>query len=601
MEYKTLPSIFLDIVDKYPTKVALRHKDFGIWKEVTWAEYKENVKLVYHSLKNIGVEKSDRVAVISENRPEWMYIELAVQSIGAMTVGLYPTSLHNEIEYIFNHAQIEIVICEDQEQTDKILEIRDKLPTLKRIITIDLRGMRNYKDPMIVGWDKMLEEGHKFMENSDFKQSIAKLKPEDGAVMLYTSGTTGNPKGVILSHKNIAAVSKSVTETEKMNENDEVLAYLPMAWVGEKMFSLFFQLQAKYTVNFPEDMNMNVVYQNLKEIKPSIFLFSPPVWESFASKIQINIDNATIVKRFFYNLFMPIGEKVANKRLKGEKVGLFDKIAYFLGEVTLFGPIRTKFGFNYGQKIYTGGAAIGPEIFTYFNALGLELKQVYGQTEICGIAVIHPSGEVRPETVGKPVPGVEVKISDEGEVLFRGDGVFKEYFQDPKSTNKTIVNGWLHTGDQGYIDEVTGHLVIIDRAGDVFKLTSGKEFSPQLLENRLKFSPYIKQAVVLGDNKDYICALIEIDLENVGNWAQKRQIAYTTFRDLSQKEEVRKLIRDEINKVNARIEDKDLTVKDFYLFNKELDPDDNEITRTNKVRRDVINDKYCDDIERLYA
>ena len=600
MEHKTLPSIFIDIVKELPNKVALRKKEFGIWNEYTWQQYKENVEDVFYALKKLGVKKNDRVAVISENRPEWMFIELAVEAIGGMTIGLYVTSLHKEMEYILNHSGVEVVICEDQEQTDKILEIKDKLPHVRQIVTIDVRGMSYYNDPSIISWDEMISQGAREDSPITFEESIKMLDPEDGAVILYTSGTTGNPKGVVLSHKNIITISKGVTESEGMTDKDEVLAYLPMAWVGEKMFSLFFQLQARYTVNFPEDMNMNVILQNLKEIRPSVFLFSPPVWESFASKIQINIDNSTYLKRLAYNIFMPIGEKIAAKKLKGEKLKASEKLQYFLGELFVYGPIRELFGLNYGKQVYTGGAAIGPEIFTYFHALGLEVKQVYGQTEICGIAVIHPSGEVRPKTVGKPIPGVEIKVDEKGEVLFKSEGVFKEYFRNDEATEKTKKGGWLHTGDQGYIDD-SGQLVIVDRAKDIFKLKNGKEFSPQLLENRLKFSPYIKQSVIVGDGRETINALIQIDLDNVGNWAQKRQLSYTTFNDLSQKTEVKKLIKREIEKINSRTEDDGLKIRNFWLFPKELDPDDNEITRTNKIRRDVINNVYSYEINNLYS
>ncbi len=597
---QTLPSIFLDIVKEQPNKVALRKKDFGIWKEYTWANYRDNVESVFNALRNLGFKKNDRIAVVSENRPEWMFIELAVQAIGGLTIGLYVTSLHKEIEFILNHSMAEFIICEDQEQTDKILEIKDKLPHLRKIITIDVRGMKHYDNPILMSWDEIFHYPKQVVENNSFEKSIDNLSPDDDAVILYTSGTTGNPKGVVLTHRNVITISKGVVESEGMGESDEVLAYLPMAWVGEKMFSLFFQLQARYTVNFPEDMEMNVVLQNLKEIRPSVFLFSPPVWESFASKIQINIDNSTFLKRLAYNYFMPIGEKVATKKLKGQKVELIEKIGYFFGELIVYGPIRELFGLNYGKHVYTGGAAIGPEIFTYFHALGLEVKQVYGQTEICGIAVIHPSGEVKPHTVGKPIPGVEVTIAENGEVMFRGEGVFKEYLLNQEATEKTKKGGYLRTGDQGYFDE-SGQLVILDRAKDLFKLQNGKQFSPQLLENRLKFSPYIKQAVIVGDGKDYINTLIQIDLDNVGNWAQKRKIAYTTFRDLSQKDEVRGLIKKEIEKINGRTEDEDLIIRDFWLFSKELDPDDNEITRTNKVRRDVIDQIYAEEIDRLYS
>lgn len=596
----TLPKLFLQVVNDVPQKVAFRYKEFGIWNEVTWQSYKENVETVFHALRATGVNKGDIVAVISENCPEWLYISLAVQSLGGMTVALFVDSQGPEIEYVLNHSEAKVIICEDQEQTDKILEIREQLPHLQRIITIDMRGMRDYADEMILSWQQFFRHGQETSRKDpgDFEKSVANGSPDDGALILYTSGTTGKPKGVVLTHKNIIAIAKGVLSVDPMNEKDEVLSYLPMAWVGEQMFSLFFHLQARYVVNFPEKMDMNVIMQNLREINPSVLLFSPAVWENFASMIRIKVDNATFLKRLAYNLFMPFGEKIADKKLKGQKIGLMEKIVYFIGDLLVFGAIRERLGLSFGKYVYTGGSAIGSELFTYFHALGLNLRQVYGQTEIGGIAVIHPPDAINLHTVGKPVPGVEVEISDEGEILFKGDAVFKEYYKNPEATMKTKQNGYLHTGDRGYLDP-SGQLVVIDRSKDVYKLRNGKEFSPQYLENSLKFSPYIRHAVVIGNGKDFVTALIQIDFDNVGNWAQRRRIAYTTFKDLSSKPEVRDLIRKEVEKINERLDD-ELRIKQFQLFEKELDADDGELTRTNKIKRDAIYEKYAHVIESLY-
>lgn len=594
-----MPALFLRAVRRGSTRTALRQKDYGLWQEITWNEYLDEVRAAYDGLADLGLTPGETVVVFAHNRPEWMYIDLAVQAHGCMTVGLYVESQEAEVQYIIGHCGARIAVCDDQEQVDKVLAVRAQLPNLEHIVFIEPKGMREYDEPGLVSYARMRAAGLQRPCAVGLEEAVARLDPESPAILLYTSGTTGNPKGVVLSHANVLAVAEAMTAVDPIYPGDEVLSYLPMAWVGERMFSLFFPLVGLNVVNFPERNDMQVVLKDLKEVLPSILFCPPRVWENMCAEVYIRAENADWLKRLVFGAFMPLGQRVAELEMDRQRVPLHLRLLKVVGEWALFRWIRNHLGLSYVRQAFTGGAAIGPEVFTFFHSLGIRLRQVYGQTEIAGICCVHREHDIRPETVGLPLPGAEVQITAEGEILLRSPAVFKEYLNDPAATARTKAGGWLHTGDKGYFD-ADGQLVVIDRQKDVYRTAAGTEFSPQNLENRLKFSHYIKEAVVVGDGRDYPAALIQIDYGTVGNWAQRRGITYTTFRDLAAKPETEDLIRKQVDRLNQRLEPA-LQIRQFALLTKELDADDGELTRTSKVRRDVIAARYAEQIAALYS
>lgn len=596
----TLPKMFLKAVQEAGEKPALRRKDRGIYKEISWNQYHDNVKSVFYALVKMDFKEHDIVAIISENRPEWLYTDLAAQSAMGMSVGIFPNCSAKEIEYYLNHSKAKFVLCEDQEQTDKVLQIKGNLKYMQKVIVIDWRGMWDYNDSLLMSFEELVEIGqeHEKANPGLMEKSIAKGDPNLPAMMAYTSGTTGDPKGALISNRNMSFVADATMKATPMTQKDEVLSYLPLGWMGERMYSLFFPLRSKSIVNFPETMEPEVVFQNRTEVFPSVLYCPPSVWEGMLSYVHIKHQNSTWFKRQVFRLFMAIGEKYAQLKMGGGEIPGYLKVLYLVGEVVLYRWIRRHLGLLDAKICITGGSAIGADVFRFYHGIGVPLRQGYGQTESTGGFVYHEVNDIRPESVGKPLDGIEVAISENDEVMVKGPCVFVGYFENKAATERTVRDGWLYTGDQGYFDD-HGHLVIIDRRTDVYKTSGGFQFSPQLIENKLRFSPYIKEAVIIGNNEEKVTSLIQIDYVVTGNWAQRKKISYTTFKDLSLKPEVHSLIAKEIAKTNATLAEP-IRVQEFILLEKELDADDGELTRSNKIKRDFIVHKYKHIVEEMY-
>jgi long-chain acyl-CoA synthetase len=595
----TFPQALVEKAKTVGPKVAMREKDFGIWNEFTYNDYLEQVKSLGLGLAKLGVERGDMVAIIGDNRPEWVFSELAVQSIGGVSVGIYQESLSNEIAYILNDCAAKVVIVEDQEQVDKLFEVREEIEHVQTIIYYDPRGMRSYKDESLLFFKDVQKIGSRFLEESPtfFDEEVDKGNYEDVAILSYTSGTTGHPKGTMLTYKNMMDMAINLSEIDPLDENDEYLSFLPLAWIGEQMMSVSMGLYNGVTINFPEEPS--TVLENLREIGPHV-MFSPPrIYEDMVSRFQVRIQDSSWVKRKLYEWCKPIGKKVASAHFNNEELSSWTKLQYKLADYILFSAIRDHFGLLRMKRAYTGGAPLGPEVFEFFHSIGVNVKSIYGQTEVSGIAIVHRDGDIKLDSVGVPIPGTELKISDEGEILIKSSSVCNGYYQKEESTKKTIEDGWLHTGDAGRIDD-SGHLYIIDRLKDVIRLKTGEMFSPQFIENKLKFSPYIQEAVSIGRDRPYVTAMINIDMENVGRWAEKKQIGYTTYTDLASKPEVLELIHQQVNEVNLTLDEK-ARIKKFVLLYKELDADDEELTRTKKVRRQFVAQKYEALINGMYS
>ncbi len=595
----TLPQLLRLRAEKEGDRVALRQKDFGIWNEITYAEYYEKVLLFAHGLLSLGFEPGDRLAIIADNIPEWLYAELGAQAVRGISVGVYQSSLPPEIAYMLGYTGAKVVLAEDQEQVDKLYEIRNEIPQVRYVIYEDPKGMRNYRDPWLLSFEEVLERGreHRKAHPEAVERLLLSANPEEVCHLSSTSGTTGRPKAAMLRHRNMIHMGVALQEVDPLLPKDDYLSFLPLAWIGEQMMSVAMALTGGFAVNFPEEVE--TAMQDLKEIGPHV-MFSPPrVWEGIQSQIWVRISESPWFNRFVYERLLKVGYRAAEYRMRGKPMPLGLRLAYALADRVLFRPIRDQLGFLRLRRAYTGGAALGPDTFRFFHALGVNLKQIYGQTEIIGIAFVHRDGDIRPETVGKPIPGGEVRISEEGEILCRSDAVCAGYWDRPEATAETFRDGWLHTGDAGYLTE-DGHLVVIDRLSDVMRTARGTVFSPQFVENKLKFSPFIKEAVVFGDGKPYLAALINIDPQTVGKWAEDRGLAYTTYLDLSLKPEVAELIRQEVDKVNETLP-QELRIRRFVLLYKLLDADDEELTRTGKVRRGLIAKKYAHLVEALYS
>lgn len=580
--------------------VAFRQKHLGCWVPTTWKQYTENVRATFMALSSLGLGEGDAVAMIAENCPEWLYVDLATQSARGFMAAMFAESTEPEIRYVIEHTGARVIIVGDQEQADKVLPLDDL--RLTHIIVVDPRGMELYGDPRVVRFAELLQRGHELVAQQDgrrvFAEAVARTTSSDVAALLYTSGTTGKPKGALLSQHTATSAGAAIREVEGLTPDEELISYLPFAWVGERMFSVFYHLVVGYRINFPEDLEMAVVLANWREVQPTFVLAPPRIWEQLTSRVYIGIDNTTRLKRRFFTTLMPVAQRVGEAKLAGRRSPLRDRVLWRVGDVLLYRWIRERLGLLNAHVALTGGAALGPEVISFFHGLGVDLRQVYGQSECAGIAVIQRKGESRAETVGRPLPGVEVRIADNGEVQLRGDLVFDRYLNNPEATQSAFDDGWLHTGDQGFLAE-DGQLGIVDRMKDVCVTTAGDSFSPQLLENKLKFSRFIRDAIVVGNDKPYVGALLQIDYDNVGNWAQRHGLTYTTFRDLSSNDAVRSLIDDEVRAVSRTLPG-GLQIQRFHLLDKELDADDEEITRTTKIKRPVIERKYAQHIAELY-
>ena len=580
-------------------KVALREKKYGIWQQVTWDAYAAHVRAVCLGLLELGLERGDKLAVISGNRPAWLYAELAAQAAGAIPVGIFVDSLPEHVRLILHHSEARFVLVEDQEQADKILAVRDALPSVERIIVDDMRGLEGHKDAALISLDDVERMGRDAdtREPGRYEALLERGAPDDVAVLLYTSGTTGTAKAAMISHRNLLATATNVTRVDPVRDTDEIVSFLPFAWIGEQNLSVAIALQAGATVNFPEEPA--TVREDLREIGPHVLIAPPRFWEAMCSEYQVKIADAPAIKRAATRLALAIGARAAARRVDGRALSAGTRLMKRLAQVLALRTMLDKFGLARVRYAYTGGAPLGPEIFGFFRAIGLNLKQVYGQTESSGICVLHPDTDVRAETLGKPTPGTRVRVSESGEILVAGENVFLGYYKNAEATAKTISDGWLSTGDAGLVDD-RGHLVMIDRLTDVLRLADGSRFSPALIENKLKFSPHVREAVVIGEDRPHVVALIQIDMGNVGNWAEANRLPFTTFKDLSQKAEVTALVADVVARVNEDLPGV-ARIRAFGLFDKELHADDGELTRTQKVRRSTILTKYQEMIEDLYA
>ncbi len=599
MTEDTLPRLLKKQAAKLShTQHALREKDYGIWQSFTWQDYYEHVKYFSLGMVSLGLKKDDKVAIIGDNRPEWIYAELSSQSVGAIPVGIYQDSILAEVSYIINLAQVKIVVAEDQEQCDKILDMLEELPSVEYIIYHDPKGMRSYNHQKLLYFPDVEVMGQHYEgENPDFFDlRLESLRADDVAAICITSGTTGKPKLSLLSHKNMIDMARNLGKVDKKYPSDEFVSCLPLPWIGEQMMAISSALLFGFTVNFPE--RQESAQDNVREIGPHV-IFSPPrVWENLAAMVQVKIMDASPFKRFVYNLCLPVGYHWAELKFQKKVPSFVEKIKYKIAYILIFRALKDRLGFSNIRSASTGGAALGPDTFRFFHALGINLKQIYGQTEISGISCMHYDGDINFDSVGKPLPGTEIKISAEGEILSRSSSLFKGYYENPEATAETIVDGWLHSGDAGYFND-EGHLVVIDRLKDLMTLADGTRFSPQFIENKLKFSPYIKEVVALGHEREYIVALICIDFEIVGKWAESRRLAYTTYTDLASRETVYGLIQEEVLRVNESLPEA-ARINKFILLYKELDADDDELTRTRKVRRGFVDEKYRAIIEGMY-
>ena len=600
MSRETMPGLLRENALRYgDSKVAIREKEFGIWQSVTWREYYENVRDFALGLHSLGFKPGDKLSYAGDNRPEGLYSELAVQSLGGAIVGIYPDSHLDQVEYIINHSDSIFVVAGDQEQADKVLDIKDRCPKVLKLIVDDPKGMRRYDDPILIYFKDVQRLGHQLNEKEPhlFEDMVEKVSPDDVGMINYTSGTTGLPKGSMITHRNMFSVAKAQDTVDSASDTFEYVSFLPLPWIGEQEFGVYWPLYKAFTVNFPE--KVETVQENIREIGPHIMLAPPRIWEKMCSEIQVKIQDAAWIKRLAYRIFSPVGYRMADFKLEKKEPSfgwkLLNRIAYFL----LFRSLKNYFGLTRLRHVYTGGAPLGPEIFNMFQALGVNIKQAYGMTEQTAASILHRTDDIRLDTVGTPVPGIEFKISDSGELLSRGDTIFKGYYKDPEATAETLRDGWFHSGDAGLVED-NGHVIIIDRMSDVMKLTDGSKFSPQLIENKLRFSPFIIDAVVGGQERPFIAAMVAIDMGNVGKWAENHQLPYTTFTDLSQKEEVYDLVTEEVRKTNESLP-KVAKIKRFVLLYKELDADDDELTRTRKVRRKFVAERYKDLIDALYG
>ena len=595
----TIPRLLAQQAKTRPDAPAMREKSMGIWRTLSWSEYYRLVADFAHGLASLGFKRGDALAVIGDNRPRLYAAQLATQALGGIPLTLYQDAPAEELVYVLEHAEAQIVVAEDQEQVDKILAIRARLPKLRLVVYDDTRGMFHYRDDKLRSFEALVALGREFGQknNGHFEAEIAKGAPGDVALLCYTSGTTGRPMGAMLSHAILFASAKAFLEQTELRPDDDWLAYLPMAWVGDAVYTLILQMVVGFACNCPE--SPETVQRDLRELGPSAFLAAPRIWENLLTQIQVKATDASWLKRRVFEFFRDKAVEGELLRTDGKPVPASLKVLLVLGEFLVYGPVRDQLGLRRARWCLTGGASLGADTFRFFRAFGINLKQVYGSTELAAFVSVQPDAQANPNTVGPPGPGIEVRIADTGEVLVRGANVFSGYFKQDEATREAIdAEGWFHTGDAGFIDP-QGHLAIIDRAKDVGKLADGTPFAPQFVENKLKFSPYIGEAISFGNDRDRVTAMIAIALAPVGNWAERHGLAYSGYQDLTQKAEVRGLIRTEIEKCNQGLPEA-TRVRRFLLLAKDFDADDAEVTRTRKLRRRVIAEKYAPVIDALY-
>ncbi|KII17491.1 MULTISPECIES: AMP-binding protein [Phaeobacter] len=601
----SLPALLERNAAQIGDRQAYREKEFGIWQCWTWSETQKEIEALALGLINLGVNEGDFIAIIGRNRPSLYWAMVAAQSVGAVPVPLYQDAVAEEMSYVLDHCGARFVIAGDQEQVDKVLEVQEQLSNLEQIIYLDPRGMRKYDHHTLHEYAHVQEQGRAARDEwmPDLEARKAKLTYDSTCVMLYTSGTTGKPKGVVLSNRNVIESAKNSAEFDKLTAGENILSYLPMAWVGDFIFSVGQAYWCGFCVNCPE--SADTMMTDLREIGPTYFFAPPRVFEGQLTSVMIRMEDASTLKRKMFHHFLAHAKKVGGDILDGRPVGLMDRLKYKLGDLLVYGPLKDTLGYGRIRVGYTAGEAIGPEIFDFYRSLGINLKQLYGQTEATVFITVQPDGEVRADTVGVPAPDVEIKIADNGEIFYRSPGTFVEYYKNPESTASTKdPEGWVATGDAGFFEEGSGHLRIIDRAKDVGKMADGAMFAPKYVENKLKFYPDILEVVLFGNDRDRCVAFINIDLTAVGNWAERNNIAYASYQELAGHPKVLQSIREHVETVNESVaQDVMLSgcqVHRFVVLHKELDADDGEMTRTRKVRRVVVEDKYSDIIAALY-
>lgn len=601
----SIPALLARNARDFGNRPAYREKEFGIWQSWTWAEAAEEIRAMALGLLALGLERGDHVAIIGRNRPSLYWSMVAAQMCGAVPVPLYQDSVAEEMAYVLDHCGARFVICGDQEQVDKVIEVQDRIHHIEQVVYVDKRGMRKYDHSRMNALADVVAEGraahHRFEAELDAR--VAELTYDSTCVMLYTSGTTGKPKGVVLSNRNIIVTSQNSAEFDSLRAGDEVLAYLPMAWVGDFIFSIGQAMWTGFCVNCPE--STATMMTDLREIGPTYFFAPPRVFEGQLTNVMIRMEDAGRFKKWLFDRYMAVARRVGPDILDGKPVSATDRLSYWLGDLLVYGPLKNTLGFSRVRVGYTAGEAIGPEIFDFYRSLGINLKQLYGQTEASVFITQQPDGQVRSDTVGVPSPGVEVRIAENGEVFYRSPGTFVTYYKNPESTASTKdAEGWVATGDAGFFEEGTGHLRIIDRAKDVGKMADGRLFAPKYVENKLKFYPSILEAVVFGAGRDRCTAFINIDLTAVGNWAERNNIAYSSYQELAGHPQVYQMIKAHVEEVNRSVAADPMLsgcqIHRFLILHKELDADDGEMTRTRKVRRRVIEDKFADLIAALY-
>ncbi len=595
---KTLGQYFLERVAQKNDAVALREKNFGVWQRVTWQQYFEHVKHFALGLVSLGFKRGDHLSILSENCLEWLYSDLAVICLGGVSVGVYPTSPYQEVHYVVKHSDSRFVVCEDQEQTDKILEVWDDLPLVEKIIVTDMKGLRRYPKDHILSFEQVEAYGRTLDRESPklFKMEIALGKAADVCTIVYTSGTTGKPKGAMISHLNVEAMTIGTIDAIEARDDDSVVSYLPLCHVAEKIFSLFLPMFVGYPVSFAE--SIATIQADLREIGPTVFLGVPRIWEKLQSAILIKIKDSSRFKQWLFNLCLTSGNRIAEKRLSGNNAGLRERITGWLAYGLVLRSLQNYVGLRKARFCFSAAAKVSPEVLRFFHGIGIRVKEGYGMTESTGLSFIHMGEDIRLGTVGKPIKGIEYKIAPDGELMKKGVPIFVGYYKNEKATRQAVVDDWLLTGDIAEEDE-DGHLLIVDRKKDIIITSGGKNIAPSEIENALKVSPYIKEAIVVGEQRKYLAALIQIDFENVGKWAIDNRLAYTNFKSLSSNPDTLALIQDEVNRVNdqfARVEN----VRRFKLLTKELDHDDDELTATMKVRRTNIYKKFNKEIEEIY-
>ena len=601
----SVPALLHRNATQFGSAPAYREKEFGIWQSWTWSQTKEEIEALALGLLDLGVAEGDFIAVIGRNRPYLYWSMMAAQMVGAVPVPLYQDASAEEMAYTMSHCGARFVIAGDQEQVDKVMEIQSELTEFEAMIYLDPRGLRKYDSAKLTQYSAVQEAGRskRAALQPEMKARIAKLDYDSTCVMLYTSGTTGKPKGVVLSNRNVIETAKSSSEFDDLRQTDDILAYLPMAWVGDFIFSVGQALWCGFCTNCPE--SADTMHTDLREIGPTYYFAPPRVFENQLTNVMIRMEDASPMKKRLFDYFMGVARKVGPSILDGNPVSLIDRIKYQLGEFAIYGPVKNTLGFSRVRVGYTAGEAIGPEIFDFYRSLGINLKQLYGQTEATVFITAQPDGEVRSDTVGVTCPGVELKIAENGEVFYRSPGVFVEYYKNAESTADTKdAEGWVATGDAGFIEESSGHLRIIDRAKDVGQTGNGNMFAPKYVENKLKFFPNILEAVVFGNGKPNCTAFVNIDLTAVGNWAERNNIAYASYQELAGHQDVLATIQSHVEEVNASVAQdamlSDCQVHRFVVLHKQLDADDGELTRTQKVRRRIIEEKFFDIINAMY-